>query len=403
MSRGRRRSPGEGGISAYQTKAGERFSIVYRAYDPRRGEVRQFRVRGFTSRREANRALRERLAEAESGRHVAPDSETLATWIERWLLAEQTQVRPSPWQSYARNLRLHVLPALGDKPLQKLRPSDLAALYARLLLEGRADHAKGTGLSPRTVRYIHTILRKSLQAAVDEEGLLTSNPADKAKAPRTTASADRHEQLRYWTGQHLGEFLRRTAHQRHHQAWLLLATTGMRRGEALGLAWADVDLEVGRLYVRRTLVDVLAGGEPVWSDPKTARGRRAVDLDPRTVAALRTQRAAQAQERLLVAAGYREHDLVFAMPDGRPVHPERFSREFAETVGRSDLPRIRLHDLRHTWAVLALQAGVHPKVVQERLGHSNISITLDTYSHVIPSMQTDAASQVAALIFGSAN
>ena len=175
----------------------------------------------------------------------------------------------------------------------------------------------------------------------------------------------------------------------------------MRRGEALGLAWADLDLEVGRLSVRRTLVDLLAGGVPVWSDPKTAKGRRTVDLDARTVAVLRSHRAAQAQERLLTGAGYEQHDLVFAMPNGRPVHPERFSREFAETVARSELPRIRLHDLRHTWAVRALQAGVHAKVVQERLGHSNISITLDTYSHVLPAMQTDAAAQVAALIFGS--
>ncbi len=144
MSTTRRRSAGEGGISAYDTKAGERFSIVYRAYDPKRGAVRQFRVRGFATRREANRVLRERLTEVEGGRHVAPDGETLAAWMERWLVAERTQVRPSTWESYARNLRLHVLPTLGGKRLQHLRPSDLSALYARLLDVGRADHAQGT-------------------------------------------------------------------------------------------------------------------------------------------------------------------------------------------------------------------------------------------------------------------
>ncbi|MCU1692489.1 MAG: Phage integrase [Frankiales bacterium] len=400
MADHKRRGYGDGGVSPYDTAAGERFSIVFRAFDPKRGESRQFRERGFKTRREAQTALRQRVAEAEAGQHVAPDAETLADWVERWLVAEKTQVRPSTWSSYSRNLQLHVVPALASKRLQHLRPSYLSGLYARLLEGGRADHASGRGLSPRTVRYIHTILRKCLQGAVDEEGLLQTNPAAKAKPPKASASGDKHTKISYWTGPQVGQFLERTAYQRHHAAWLLLATTGMRRGEALGLAWADLDLEVGRLSVRRTLVDLLAGAVPVWSDPKTAKWRRTVDLDERTVAVLRSHRASQARERLSTGPSYEQHDLVPAMPDGRPVHPERSSRD-TETVARSDLPRIRPHDLRHTWAVLALQAGVHPKVVQERLGHSGISFTLDTYSHVLPARQTNAAAQVAALIFGS--
>ncbi len=238
-SDGSRRGHGEGGISSYDSVAGERFSIVYRAYDPKRGEVRQFRQRGFSSRREAQKVLRDRLVELDTGRHVAPVNESLSSWVERWLVAERTQVRASTWSSYARNLRLHVLPSLGAKRLQHLRPSDLAALYGRLLESGRVDHAAGTGLSARSVHYVHTILRKCLQAAVDEEGLLQANPASKAKAPRAAAAADRHDRLRYWAAPQLADFLSRTGHQRHHAAWLLLATTGMRRGEALGLAWAD--------------------------------------------------------------------------------------------------------------------------------------------------------------------
>ncbi len=219
--------------------------------------------------------------------------------------------------------------------------------------------------------------------------------------PVQAAKGDRHQTIRAWTSAELGTFLTRTAHQRHHVAWHLLALTGMRRGEVLGLSWDVVDLDAGTVSVRRTLVDVLPGGDPVWSDPKTDRGRRLVNLDAGTIGKLRSHRAAQAQERLLVGTGYRDHALVFAMPDGRPIHPERFSREYAETVARSELPVIRLHDLRHTWATLALQAGVHPKVVQERLGHSNIAITLDIYSHVIPAMQSDAADRVAALVTGA--
>jgi integrase len=287
---------------------------------------------------------------------------------------------------------------LGAKQLQAIRPADLTSLYADLLANGRLDgrgQPSGEGLSIRSVRYVHTITRSCLQAAVDGD-LLPRNPADRAKPPKASSGSGAPK-IHAWTGTELSTFLERTGHQRHHVAWHLLAMTGMRRGEVLGLAWSAVDLDAATVSLRRTLVDV-AAGEPVWSDPKTDRGRRLVSLDAGTVAKLRAHKADQAAERLLVGNGYRSHDLVFAMPDGRPIHPERFSREFTQTVERSPLPRIRLHDLRHTWATLALQAGVHPKVVQERLGHSNIAITLDIYSHVIPAMQTDAADRVAALV-----
>lgn len=237
-----------------------------------------------------------------------------------------------------------------------------------------------------------------MQAALEGD-LLQRNPADRAKPPNASAEAGELRKIHAWTPAELARFFERTTHQRHHTAWHVLAMTGMRRGEVLGPTWEVVDLDAATLSVRRTLVDVEAG-EPIWSDPKTDRGRRLVRMDAGTVAKLRIHRAAQLSERLLIGEGYRDYSLVFAMPDGRPIHPERFSREFTQTVERSALPRIRLHDLRHTWATLALQAGVHPKVVQERLGHSNIAITLDIYSHVIPAMQTDAADRVAALITG---
>lgn len=136
-------------------------------------------------------------------------------------------------------------------------------------------------------------------------------------------------------------------------------------------------------------------------NPKTARGRRTVALDPKTVAALREHRQNQLAERLLMGAGFTDHDLVFCRPDGSPLHPERFSRTFAIEAARAGLPLIRCHDLRHTWATLALSAGEHPKVVQERLGHANVSITLDVYSHVTEGLHGEAASRVAGIIFGA--
>jgi integrase len=181
----------------------------------------------------------------------------------------------------------------------------------------------------------------------------------------------------------------------------VLATTGLRRGECLGLRWSDLDLDGGRASIRQTVIAVKH--TPMLGTPKTAKGRRTITLDAGTVTALREHRKRQAAERLLMGAGWHDHDLVFCHVDGTMLHPERFTRGFSEAVRRLGLPAIRLHDLRHGWATLALQAGIHPKVVQERLGHANISITLDTYSQVVGSLHEDAAEQVAALFRAGSN
>lgn len=182
-------------------------------------------------------------------------------------------------------------------------------------------------------------------------------------------------------------------------AWLLLATTGMRRGEALGLHWGDVTLDHARLSVRQALV--LVGNEPALQAPKTAKGRRSIPLPPETVAALKAHKAAQLQERFALGADYdNSRDLVFRREDGTWVHPASLSRRFETLVRQTSLPEIRLHDLRHTFATLALQANVPVKVVSEILGHASVTITYDTYSHVIRGMAEDATRKVAALVFG---
>ena len=172
----------------------------------------------------------------------------------------------------------------------------------------------------------------------------------------------------------------------------------MRRGELLGIQWSDVDLGRARIAVRRSLVTV--GHEVVVSEPKTAKGRRSVALDPATVASLKVWRLHQAAERLAWGPAWIDSGLVFTREDGRPLHPREVTRAFSRHVLAAGVPIIRLHDLRHTHATLALAAGVHPKVVQERHGHANIAITLDTYSHAIPAMQESAAATVARLVFG---
>jgi integrase len=206
--------------------------------------------------------------------------------------------------------------------------------------------------------------------------------------------------MRTWTAEQVRQFLSRVADSPYRVAWIVLLATGIRRGELLGLRWSDLDLDAGRLQVRRSLVSV--GYELHVSEPKTDRGRRSIALDASSVAALRQHRKRQLEQRVALGLGRPgPESLVIARPDGSPVHPDRLTKLFEAATKAAGLPRIRLHDLRHTHASLALAGGVHPKVVSERLGHASIAITLDTYSHAIPQLDQAAAETVGALIFGS--
>jgi integrase len=245
------------------------------------------------------------------------------------------------------------------------------------------------------VRYIHTIIGRALREAVAWDRVVRN--AARAAQPPGAAQAQGPE-MRTWDGPTLARFLELVKDDRHYPAWLFLATTGCRRGEALGLRWSDVDLDVGKVVLRQTVTSI---AYEVRIAPRTKSGKpRTVELDRPTVVALRAVRTRQAEERLLLGPAYVDHDLVFASSDGQPVHPELFSMTFSRRVARHKLPRIRLHDLRHTWATLALSAGVDVKIVSERLGHASAKITWDIYQHVTPTMQSNAAETVARLIFG---
>ena len=339
---------------------------------------------GYPNEKAAERARVELLAALGRGAYVEPSKRTTGAFLrEDWLPGLRAQVRPSTWAEHKSKVEVHLAPALGGVLLQRLTPGHLNALYAGLLERG---------LSARTVLHVHATIRRALADAT-RWGLVPRNVALLASPPRPGRT-----ELQVWTAADLRGFLAHVQGDRLYALWLLAASTGMRRGEVLGLQWPDVDLGRARVGVRRSLVTV--GHQVVVSEPKTAKGRRSVALDPATVAAIKAWRRHQTAERLAWGPAWTDSGLVFTREDGRPLHPREVTRAFTRRVLAAELPMIRLHDLRHTHATLALAAGVHPKIVQERLGHANIAITLDTYSHAVPALEEQAARTVAALVFG---
>ena len=303
---------------------------------------------------------------------------------ETWLPAIKTTVRTSTYLSYQSHLRNHISPYIGDKRLARIDGSALNELYATLLERGRHD---GTSLSAATVRRVHAVLHRAFRDAM-RWGLIARNPCDGADPPKLRAS--RQTQFSTWSADELKRFLDFVQDDKLYPLWLLLATTGMRRGEALGLRWCDLELGHGEAAIRQTVVShhyVIA-----MSEPKTARGRRVVALDDHSVAALAIYKKEKSPEQ--------EDELVFCYRTKTPLNPIDISKRFVKMSKGAGLRRIRLHDLRHTHATLALQAGIHPKIVSERLGHSTISLTLDIYSHAIPHLQKEAAAELATLVLG---
>ena len=374
-------------------KGNRYYVVIYEGVDSSTGKPkRRWHAAGET-RAEAEKLLAELVKRVHDGDYRAPDKITVGDYLlHRWLPAKQTRLKPTTAGVYERNIRLHINPNIGQIPLQKLQPEDLDGLYAKLLSDGKRNGKDG-GLSARSVRAVHTTIQSALSDAV-RKGTVVRNVADLADPP----AAGRSEQaMNVWTGDELRCFLEAISGHDLYPLYLLAATTGMRRGELAGLTWRNADLDAARLTVNQQILSV--GYNLIESSVKSATSRRTIDLDPLTVAQLRRHRQNQLEQRM--ATGRRSDDgYVFAKPDGSPVHPDYISQTFRRAVTKLDVPRIRLHDLRHTHASILLQQGVNAKVVSERLGHSSVAFTMTVYQHVMPGMQAQAAATFGAAVFG---
>jgi integrase len=359
--------------------------------DPVTGKRRQKWHTFRGTKREAQRELNSLLHGIQSGEYVEPNGVLTSEYLEQWLCNyAKPNVSGKSLERYAEIARCHLIPALGAYRLIDLRPLHIQSYYSRALESGRRD-GRG-GLSARTVLHHHRILREALQQAVKWQ-LMTRNPADAVEPPQP-----RHKEMRTLNEPQIASLLDVIrGNELLHMAVLLAATTGMRRGEILAARWRDIDLESGILSVRQSLEETKAG--LVFKEPKSKKACRTIALPELAIEGLRRHRAEQARVRLMMGPAWQDNDLVCAQHEVRPLHPRSLTHAFVNLLRRrTDLPRVRFHDLRHSHATLLLRKNVHPKIVSERLGHSTVGITLDVYSHVLPGMQEEAARKIDAAL-----
>ena len=334
--------------------------------------------------KEAQEKLRKALYDQQQGTLITAPQQTVAQFLTDWLENTQKQsVRPRTFERYEEIVRLHILPVLGQHKLQNLSAQHIQAFYTKKSNEG---------FSALTVISFHNLLHKALDTAV-KWNLVARNMCKLVDPPRR-----QRFEVTPLTLEQIQKLLSAVEGHRLEALFKLALATGMRRGEIMGLKWQDIDFEKGKLQVRRVLSRIpskMPGKGYEEAEPKTQKSRRAIIIASFALTSLKEHRANQAEEKKKAGINWQEHDYVFCTPLGTHLNPTRDVLDQLKVfLKRADLPDIRFHDLRHSAATLLLSLGVHPKVVQEILGHSQISMTLDIYSRVMPSMHEDAMNKL---------
>ena len=333
-------------------------------------------ARTFDLKTDARRWLTKTLAEVDQGAFVKPSEQPVGAYLREWLDTwAAPKVRPGTLRQYREMLERYAIPALGSRRLAALSADDIQRLYNDLSTRG---------LSPRTVRYLHTVMKQALKRAVLTRRLIW-NPADQTAPPRLARA-----EMDVLDAAQAGRVLAAAEGQRFGPLWVLLLTTGVRPSEALALKWAD--LKGQAVTVRRNLTRPRHGGGWNLEEPKTNKSARVVALPALAVAALQRHRSAQAAERLQAGAAWEDHGLIFTSDRGTPLEIRNLRRHFARLCAAAEVPTVRLYTLRHTCITLLLQAGENVKAVASSVGHANPTMTLNVYAHALP----DAGAKLAA-------
>jgi len=337
------------------------------------------------TKREAEAELVRILKSNEDGIYIEPNKTTVTEYLTKWLASIEAMLGAKTFERYEEIINKHFIPNIGHHKLNKLQPLHIETLYSDMLRNGRID-GKG-GLSKTTVEHHHRVLKKALSKAVKWQ-YLGRNPCDAVDPPKPEK-----KDIQTLTVEETQQFLEKAKGSNIYLPILLAVTTGIRLGEVCGLRWMDIDLDNKRLSIRQVIGESRRYGI-IIKEPKTKNSKRSIALSKTTVEALRQYKAEVSKLRLQLGIGLKKEDLIFEKTPGDRLTPTRVSSAYNWFIHKNKLKRVSFHALRHTHATHLLEGNIHPKIVSERLGHATIGITLNTYSHVLPNMQEEAANKI---------
>jgi integrase len=387
----KKRGNGEGTIS--QRKDGRWEGKLTIGYDPQSGKTKRSTFYGKT-RQEVRSKMDDVKVQMKLGSYVQNNKINVGDWLCQWLdVYAQSRIRISTFEKYKSLVQKHIVPSLGKMLISDLRPEHIQRFYNEKLKQGRVD-GKG-GLSEKTVGEFHLIIHQALDQAI-KEGFLSKNVIDAIRKPQFKTY-----EIQPLSEEEVKKFLETITHHPYYEPLLLECYTGLRRGELLGLRWSDVDLKNNTVSIKQSLIRTKQG--LCFSEPKTAKSRRTIPIPQQLSNVLKRYKVKQNESKLVAGSAYQDKGLLFCNPAGSPLDPRSFTKAFKKVLVDANLLKIRFHDMRHTHATLLLLLNEHPKVVQERLGHSTIRMTLDTYSHVIPGMQEKATQKLDRLFSNTDN
>ena len=352
------------------------YFVAELGVDPLTGRRKRKKKRGFKTKKAAEKALAVIEAEIYKGVYFEPSSIPFKDHLLEWFKIKKNSINFQTADTYQSFIVNRIIPSIGYVSLSALSPIHLQSYVNKL---------KEEGLASSTIKKIYNIIKGSLDYAVNME-LLPSNPIKKIQLPK-----DKKKEMSVWDVPEIKAFLTVAKKDRLYIAFHLAITTGMRRGEILGIRWKDIDFDRGVLYVRQTLSK---DGKQFLVGAKTESGVRSIKLSNESLTTLVTHKVSISKDKLKSGPNYLDHDLVVCTSKGTPVNPNNLKRSYCKLLKEAEVPEIRFHDLRHTHATMLLAQGISAKVISERLGHSNIKTTLDIYSHVLPNMQEEAANQI---------